>query len=36
MHIILDAMGEHELSKKAKFVEVFAKLFRQSDESAEF
>lgn len=35
-HIILDAMGEHELSKNEKFVEVFARLLRQSDESAEF
>ena len=36
VHIILDAMGEHELSKQEKFVEVFARLLRQSDESAEF
>jgi hypothetical protein len=36
IHIILDAMGEHELSKKEKFVEVFARLLRQTDESAEF
>jgi len=36
IHIILDAMGEHELSQKEKFVEVFARLLRQSDESAEF
>lgn len=36
VHIILDAMGEHELSKKEKFVEVFSRLLRQSDESAEF
>tara|TARA_R110000868_G_scaffold334194_1_gene594872 strand:+ start:2273 stop:2596 length:324 start_codon:yes stop_codon:yes gene_type:complete len=36
IHIILDAMGEHELSKKEKFVEVFARLLRQSDETAEF
>jgi len=36
VHIILDAMGEHKLSKKEKFVEVFARLLRQSDESAEF
>ena len=35
VHIILDAMGEHELSKQEKFVEVFARLLRQSDESAE-
>lgn len=36
VHIILDAMGEHELSKDEKFVEIFARLLRQSDESAEF
>jgi hypothetical protein len=36
IHIILDAMGEHELSQNEKFVEVFARLLRQSDESAEF
>jgi len=29
-------MGEHELSKNEKFVEIFARLLRQSDESAEF
>ena len=36
IHIILDSMGEHELSQNEKFVEVFARLLRQSDESAEF
>jgi hypothetical protein len=36
VHIILDAMGEHDLSKQEKFVEVFARLLRQSDQSAEF
>ena len=36
VHIILDAMGEHKLSKKEKFVEVFARLLRQSDESSEY
>jgi len=36
IHIVLDAMGEHELSKNEKFVEIFARLLRQSDESAEF
>ena len=36
IHIILDAMCEHELSKQEKFVEVFARLLRQSDESSEF
>ncbi len=34
IHIILDAMGEHELSKNEKFVEVFSRLLRQSDETA--
>lgn len=36
VHIILDSMGEHELSKNEQFVEVFARLLRQSDETAEF
>jgi hypothetical protein len=36
VHIILDAMGEHGLSKKEKFVEVFARLLRQSDVTEEF
>jgi len=36
IHIILDAMGEHELSKNEKFVEVFSRLLRQSDETSEF
>lgn len=34
IHMILDAMGEHELSRNEKFVEVFARLLRQSDETA--
>jgi hypothetical protein len=34
VHIILDAMGEHKLSKNEKFVEVFARLLRQSEETA--
>ena len=34
VHIILDAMGEHELSQNEKFVEVFARLLRQSDQSS--
>ena len=34
VHVILDAMGEHELSKNEKFVEVFSRLLRQSDETA--
>ena len=36
VHIILDAMGEHELSGNEKFVEIFGRLLRQSDETAEF
>lgn len=36
IHIILDSMGEHELSKNEKFIEVFARILRQSDESAEY
>ncbi len=36
VHIILDAMGEHELSKNEKFVEVFSRLLRQSDDTAEY
>lgn len=34
IHIILDAMGEHKLSQNEKFVEIFARLLRQSDETA--
>lgn len=33
-HIILDAMGEHDLSRNEKFVEVFARLWRQSEETS--
>ena len=36
IHIILDSMGEHELSKNEKFVEVFSRLLRQSDETSEY
>ena len=36
VHVILDAMGEHELSKNEKFVEVFSRLLRQSEETAKF
>jgi len=36
IHIILDAMGEHDLSRNEKFVEVFARLLRQSDETAKY
>lgn len=35
-HAILDAMNEQELSKNEKFVDVFSKLLRQSDETEEF
>lgn len=35
-HAILDAMGEHDLSENEKFVDVFAKLLRQADETAEY
>jgi hypothetical protein len=35
VHIILDAMKEHELSSNEKFVDLFAKLLRQSDITAE-
>lgn len=36
VHVILDSMGEHELSKNEKFVEVFSKLLRQSIDTEEF
>lgn len=36
IHIILDAMGEHKLSQNEKFVEVFARLLRQSDETSKY
>ena len=36
VHTILDAMGEHKLSQNEKFVEVFSRLLRQSDETAEY
>jgi hypothetical protein len=36
VHIILDHMGEHSLSENEKFVDVFAKLLRQSDETAQY
>jgi len=35
-HAILDAMNEHDLSSNEKFVDVFSKLLRQADESAEY
>lgn len=36
VHMILDTMREPELSKNEKFVDLFAKLLRQSDETSEF
>lgn len=36
VHAILDMMHERELSDNEKFVDVFAKLLRQADETAEF
>lgn len=34
IHMILDTMNERDLSANEKFVDVFAKLLRQSDETA--
>lgn len=34
VHMILDTMHERELSENEKFVDTFAKLLRQSDETA--
>lgn len=34
VHAILDSMRERELSDNERFVDVFAKLLRQSDETA--
>lgn len=36
VHAILDMMHERELSENEKFVDTFAKLLRQADETAEF
>jgi len=36
IHAILDMMNEGELSANEKFVDVFSKLLRQADETAEF
>ena len=36
IHIILDAMGEHDLSQNEKFVEVFARLLRQADATTDY
>lgn len=33
VHMILDTMSEHDLSKNEKFVDTFAKLLRQSIET---
>ena len=35
-HSILDAMNEQDLTFNEKFVDVFSKLLRQADESAEY
>jgi len=35
-HMILNTMNEAELSRNEKFVDVFSKLLRQADETAEF
>lgn len=36
IHMILDTMTEHDLSGNEKFVDVFAKLLRQSDETEKY
>jgi len=36
VHIILDSMGEHKMSKNERFVDLFSKLLRQSDETSEY
>jgi hypothetical protein len=36
VHAILNAMQEHKLNSNEKFVELFSKLLRQSDETAEY
>ena len=36
VHMILDTMGERDLSNNEKFVDIFAKLLRQSDETSIF
>lgn len=35
VHIILDSMQERDLSNNERFVDIFAKLLRQADETAE-
>lgn len=36
VHMILNQMRERELTQNEQFVDVFAKLLRQSDETAEY
>jgi len=36
VHMILDTMREYELSQNEKFVDVFSKLLRQADETAQY
>lgn len=36
VHAILDMMNENNLSENEKFVDVFAKLLRQSDETTKY
>lgn len=36
VHAILVAMNEHKLNKNEPFIDVFAKLLRQSDETAKY
>lgn len=36
VHAILRSMGEHTLSRNEKFVEIFSRLLRQSDETVEY
>lgn len=36
VHIILDSMNKQELSRDEDFVDIFAKLWRQSDETAKY
>jgi len=36
VHFILDTMGEHTMSRNEKFVEVFSRLLRQSDETTKY
>jgi hypothetical protein len=36
VHAVLDTMHEYKLSSNEKFVDTFAKLLRQADETAEY